>query len=100
MKNQEQIDEQIRLLKEARDKIVSTSVFGTDNIELLNAQVRVLEKDMDEDDIWDRWDRDEEDMDVRSSADEAVAWREDEGNAMNDNLVDGFPMQKQYEGKK
>ncbi len=92
MKTQEQIDEQIRLLKEARPKIIPQSMFGTDNLEGLDAQVRVLEKDMDSDDIWDRWDRDEEDMDVRSSAKEALNWLEDE--AMNENLVDGFPMQK------
>ncbi|KKM91714.1 hypothetical protein LCGC14_1225870 [marine sediment metagenome] len=96
MKTQEQIDEQIRLLKEARDKIVPTSMFGTDNIELLDAQVRVLEKDMDEDDIYDRWDRDEEDMDVRSSAGEALKWMDDDEECMNENLVDGFPMQEQY----
>ena len=38
MKTQKQIDEQIRLLKEARPKIVSQSAFGTDNLELLDAQ--------------------------------------------------------------
>lgn len=90
MKTQEEINEQIKLLKEARDKIVPQSMFGTDNLELLDAQVRVLEKDMDEDDIWDRWDRDEEDMDIRSSAEMAIEWRE--GDCDLDNLVDNFPM--------
>ncbi len=94
MKTQEQVDEQIRLLKEARPKIVPQSMFGTDNLELLDAQIRVLEEGMDTDDIWDRWDRDEEDMDIRSSADEALMWLEDEGGAENENLVDGFPMRK------
>ncbi len=94
MKTQEQIDEQIKLLKEARPKIVPQSMFGTDNLEGLDAQVRVLEKEMDSDDIWDRWDRDEEDMDVRSNADEALKWLQDEGEATSDNLVAGFPMQK------
>ncbi len=92
MKTQKQIDEQIRLLKEARPKVVPYSIFGTDNLEGLDAQVRVLEEDMDSDDIWDRWDRDEEDMDVRSNAEEALAWLNDESE--NENLVDGFPMQK------
>ncbi len=32
MKTQEQIDEQIKLLKEARPKIVPTSMFGNDNL--------------------------------------------------------------------
>ncbi len=93
MKTQEQIDEQIKLLKEARPKIVPTSMFGTDNLELLDAQVRVLEQDMDSDDIWDQWNRDEEDMDVRSSAEEALAWLDDESES--DNLVDDFPMPKE-----
>jgi len=88
-KTQEQIDEQIAKLKEARPKITPTSMFGTDNLAMLDAQVRVLGKDMDEDDIWDHWDRDEEDMDVRSNAEEALRWRE--GESEDDNLVDGFP---------
>ena len=98
MKTQEQIDEQIKLLKEARDKIVPSSVFGTNNIELLDAQVRVLERNMDRDDIWDHWDRDEENTDVRSSAEEAIIWRdENEGEKIySDNLADGFPMQKEF----
>lgn len=94
MKTQEQIDEQIRLLKEARPKVVPYSMFGNDNLAMLDAQVRVLEKDMDEDDIWDRWDRDEEDMDIRSNAEEALNWRDETGDALNENLVDDFPMQK------
>ncbi len=99
MKTQEQINEQIKLLKEARDKIVPTSMFGMDNLELLDAQVRVLEKYMDEDDIWDHWDRDEEDFDIRSNAEEAVNWRDEAGvhEIENENLVDGFPMQKVIE---
>ncbi len=95
MKTQEQIDEQIRLLKEARPKIVPHSAFGTDNLELLDAQVRVLEKDMDSDDIWDRWDRDEEDLSIRSNAEEALNWRDETDDGLDlDNLVENFPMQK------
>ena len=97
MKTQEQIDEQIRLLKEARPKIVPCSMFGTDNLELLDAQVRVLEKDMDSDDIWDRWDRDDEDMDIRSSAEEAVNWRDDEC-PMNENPMNGPRLQATARG--
>jgi hypothetical protein len=72
-------------------------MFGTDNLELLDVQVRVLEKDMDSDDIWDRWDRDEEDMDIRSNAEEALKWRDENeyDDITNENLVDGFPMQKE-----
>ncbi|KKM04634.1 hypothetical protein LCGC14_1762290 [marine sediment metagenome] len=96
MKTQEQIDEQIKLLKEARPKIVPISMFGTDNLELLDAQVRVLEQDMDSDDIWDRWDRDEEDMDTRSNAEEALNWRDETGDGLDlDNLVESFPMSKE-----
>ncbi len=94
MKTRDQVDGQVKLLKEARDKIVPVSIFGTDNLELLDAQVRVLEKGMDNDDVWNHWDRDEEDMDVRSSAEEAVAWLE--GESENENLVDGFVMQEAH----
>ncbi len=89
-KTQEQVDKQIELLKEARPKVRPYSAFGTDNLEGLDAQVRVLGEDMDSDDIWDRWDRDEEDMNTRSSAEEALAWLD--GDSSQDNLVDGFPL--------
>ncbi|KKN05761.1 hypothetical protein LCGC14_1084140 [marine sediment metagenome] len=92
MKTQKQINAQIRLLNEARDKIVPMSMFGTDNVEGLDAMVKVLEQDMDSSDVWDRWDRDEEDLDVRSNAEEAVDWRD--GESENENLVDNFLMQE------
>lgn len=89
MRSQEEIDEQIEKLKEGRPNVVTHSTFGTDNLAGLDAQIRVLEKDMDRDDIWDYWDRDEEDMDVRSNAEEALDWLEEESD---EDLIDGFPM--------
>jgi hypothetical protein len=67
-------------------------MFGTDNLACLDAQVRVLENDMDRDDIWDHWDRDEEDMDVRSNADAALDWME--GESEEEDLATGFPLTK------
>ncbi len=92
MKTQKEIDAQIQRLKDVRPKVRPFSFFGTDNLECLDAMVRVLEQDMDSDDIWDRWDRDEEDFDVRSNADGALKWRE--GESEEDDLAQGFPLLK------
>ena len=92
MKTQKEIDEQIQKLKDVRPKVRPFSVFGTDNLEGLDAQIRVLEKDMDSDDIWDRWDRDEEDVDIRSNAEGALEWRE--GESEEDDLAKAFPLIK------
>ena len=92
MKTQKEIDEQIKRLKDVRPKVVPFSAFGTDNLECLDAMVRVLEQNMDEDAIWDRWDREEEDMDIRSNADEALRWLE--GESEEDDLAEGFPLIK------
>lgn len=89
MKTQEQIDEQVRLLKEVRPKIVPASMFGDDNLAQLDAAVRVLEKNMDDDDIWERWDR-EEDLSIRSSATNALNWLA--GESENDNLANDYPL--------
>lgn len=91
-KTQKEIDEQIKKLEEAKEGIVPYSMFGTDNLALVDVMIKVLEEDIDEDEIWDEWPRDEEDMDSRSNADMARAWID--GECELDNLVEGFPMIK------
>ncbi|KKM20487.1 hypothetical protein LCGC14_1645020, partial [marine sediment metagenome] len=52
MKTQEQIDEQIRLLEEARPGVRPFSVFGDDNLAQVDAMITVLEEGLDEGDVW------------------------------------------------
>lgn len=90
MKTQEEIDEQIAALKEIRPKVKPYSFFGDDNLAKLDAQIKVLEEDMDPDEVWDEWPEEEKDMEIRMAADETVAWRDGESDV--DNLADDWPL--------
>jgi len=89
IKTQKEINTQIAALKEVRPKIKPYSFFGDDNLAKLDAQVRVLEEDLDEDDIWEEWPEDEE-FDIRTAADNTVAWRN--GDSDVENLADDWPV--------
>ena len=66
-----EVQNEIAKLKLAKTFIPSHSAFGTDNYEIIDAQIRVLEEELTEDEV------DEEfDDDVRASALDAVTWRE------------------------
>lgn len=90
MKSQKEIDEQVAKLKEIRPKVRPYSTFGGDNLAKLDAQIKVLEKDMDSDDIWNEWPQDEADMEIRMSADEARNWLDGE----SDDLAEDWPLIK------
>lgn len=90
MKSQKEIDAQIKSLKAVRPKVRPVSGFGDDNLAKLDAQVKVLEDDLDSDDVWDEWPEDEGDMEIRMSADDAIAWREGDGES--DDLSKDWPL--------
>ena len=90
MKLQKEIDEQIKRLNEVRPKVRPYSIFGTDNLAQLDAQIKVLEEDMDRDEIWDEWPREEEDFDTRSAAYTARDWIDYE----EDDLAKDYPLQE------
>lgn len=91
-KTQKEIDEQVKKLKAIRPKVKPYSYFGDDNLAKLDAQVKVLEEDMDSDEVWDEWPRDEADMEIRMSADEAVSWRDGESDITD--LAEDWPLEK------
>lgn len=90
-KTQEEINEQVEKLKAIRPKVKPYSAFGDDNLAKLDAQVKVLEEDMDSDDVWDEWPRDEADMETRMAADDAINWRDDNSSG-EDDLAKDWPM--------
>ena len=90
MRTQEEIEKQIEALKEVRPKIRPTTAFGDDNLAALDAQLNVLEDCLDEDDIWDRWPKDEEDIHTREAALEAYRWTINESEA--DDLAKDQPL--------
>lgn len=90
MKTQEEIKKEIEALKAIRPKVVPYSMFDDDNLAKLDAQVKVLEEDMDSDDIWDEWPGEESDMGIRSSAGDARNWIDGYGD--DDSLANGWPL--------
>jgi len=90
MKTQKEIEKQIVALKEIRPKVRPYSFFGDDNLAKLDAQVKVLEEDMDSDEVWGEWPEEESDMEIRMAADGAVAWRDGESEV--DDLATDWPL--------
>ena len=91
-KTQAEVDEQVKKLKAIRPKVKPTTYFGDSNLDELDAQVKVLEKDMDSDEVWDEWPREEADMEIRMSADDAVSWRDGESEV--EDLAKDWPLIK------
>lgn len=69
----EQIQEEIRKLRAMKPNVRKTTSFGDDNHAAIDAQIRVLEKDMDESEIDDMWEDQEY---LRDNAMAALEWVE------------------------
>jgi len=95
MKTQEEIQKEIKALKAIRPKVRPFSYFGDDNLAKLDAQVKVLEEDMDSDDIWNEWPKAEEDALIRLTADDARNWMDDASDV--DSLADEWPLEENSE---
>jgi len=75
----EKVASEIEKLKEMAPKIRQTDAFGGDNRAKIDAQIQVLEEEMDEDDIYDEWNDDEDPdstYDIVSCARDAMEWRD------------------------
>jgi len=94
MKTEKQIAKEIEALKTVRPNVRPITFFGDDNLAALDAQIQVLEKDMDEDDVWDEWPEEEQDQHVRESACHAVNWVNDEEDPDDKGLAEGWPLNK------
>jgi hypothetical protein len=101
-KTEQEIQEEIIKLKSLVGKIQSKNIFGDNNDEALAAVIQVLERNMDEDDIYDEWPEDEDDLDVddevdcyedeyenvREEAMSAMSWRNGEADEEDGSLFD------------
>jgi hypothetical protein len=72
-KLQKEIDKEIATLKGMVDKIPPFTAFGDSNVERIEAEIRVLEESMDEDDVFDTFDDGSE---AQDAARNALLWRE------------------------
>jgi hypothetical protein len=69
-----EVEEEIARLKDMKPHVRKTTHFGDDNHAAIDAQVLVLEKRMDSDQIWNEWPEEEEDAHRRGAAMEAQQW--------------------------
>jgi len=92
MKTQKEIQSEIKALKSIRSKVRSRSVcvFDADNLAQLDAQVAVLENNLDDDEIYDRYDHSGMDEEVLMAAQDARQWIEGESDI--EKLSEGWPM--------
>lgn len=92
MKTQEEIKKEIEALKTIRPKVRPHSMFGDDNLAMLDAQVDVLENDLDNDDIYDRYDHAGASEYILEGALYARQWID--GEAECDSLAKDMPLKE------
>jgi hypothetical protein len=82
------IQAEIAALEELQPKIRPTTAFGDSNTDAVAAQIEVLEKRMDDDDVADKEDSGDWNQFVASSARDAVLWLE--GQSEEETLSSGW----------
>ena len=93
MKSKEEIQNEIRALKEIRPKVRPTSMLGDDNLAALDAQVDVLENKLDDNDIYDKYDHVDSSEYVLENALDARSWRD--GASDIEHLAEDWPLKSE-----
>lgn len=94
MKTQKQITKEIKALKAIRPKVRPRSMFGDDNLAALDAQIEVLERGLDDDDIYDRYDRTGSSEYTLDAALQARQWIDDEEDEDCEGLACEIPLKE------
>jgi len=89
-KTQKEVEAEIKALQEIRPKVRPRSAFGTDNIQQLDAQIKVLEEDLENDEIYNEFDHSGIDEETLMAALDARQWID--GESGEENLHSGYPM--------
>ncbi len=84
MKTQEQINEAIEILKENRKVCKSHNMFNESNHDKLDAQIRMLEENMDEDEIYEAFEDDEDGSAAAAAEQLYFDWVNDDFADMDD----------------
>lgn len=79
--SKDKIENEVKKLKGLVSQIRPRSVFGTDNIAQLKTQIIVLVDNLDDDDIYSRYDHSGLDEEILSAALDARQWLDGEGEA-------------------
>jgi len=91
MKTPEQITKEIEALKTVKPNVRPTSIFGDNNLGALDAQIEVLEGDMDSDDIYDKYDRTQYSEYILEAAEAARQWIDDKEDPDCEGLACEWP---------
>ena len=76
MPTEKQIESEIKKLAKIQQTVLPYSAFGDDHRAAIAAQIVVLEERLTEDDVWDRYGDDAEN--IRENAEDAARWLEGE----------------------
>ena len=95
MKTEEQIQKEIEALKAVRSNVRPTSTFGDDNLSSVDAQIDVLENVMDNDEIYDKYDRVSSSEYILEAALAAQQWINDEEDLDCEGLACEWPLEEQ-----
>ncbi len=94
MKTKEQITKEIEALKTVRPKVRPMSMFGDDNLGGVDVQVEVLVTGMDDEYIYDRYDRTSFSEYILDAALQARRWIDDEEDDDCEGLACGWPLKE------
>jgi len=94
MKSKEEIKNEIKSLQAIRPDVRPRSMFGDDNLAALDAQIEVLEHDLDNEDIYDRYDHADSSEYVLDSALHARQWINDEEDLDCEGLACEWPLKE------
>lgn len=94
MKSQEQITEEIKALKTVRPKVRPYSMFNDDNLAAIDAQIKVLENDWDNNDIYNEFDHVDSSEHILESALAARQWMNCEEDPDCEGLACEWPLKE------
>ena len=94
MKTKEQIQKEIEALKAVQPNVRPCSMFGDDNLGSVDAQIEVLLHDLDDDDIYDRYDRTSSSEYILDAALQARQWIDDEEDDDCEGLACEWPLKE------
>jgi len=94
MKTKEKIQKEIEALKTVRSNVRPTSMFGDDNLGSVDAQIMVLEGNMDDSDIYDKYDRTFSSEYILEAALAARKWIDDEEDSDCEGLACEWPLKE------
>lgn len=93
MKIQKEIDVEIEALKTVRSKVRPRSMFGDDNLGAVDAQIKVLEENLDNDDVYSKFDVASSSEYILDAALEASRWIN--GESESDSLATEWPLKEE-----